>query len=182
MTHERLETEIKLPLQDPEPWPARLEAEGFRRIHGPQRELSVLWDRDGILAASGSALRLRRYGTTASLTWKGARIPDDRLKIRPELETAIEDAEAMMGILTALGFRPVLSLEKLREVWERPGLQACLDRTPFGAYLELEGDPPGIFRMLEALGLDPSRAEPRSYPELFVAHGLAAPLAPGPTP
>ena len=169
-----VETELKLRIPATAPFPARLAALGFREIQPAQPERSELWDRDGSLRAQESALRLRRYAGQARLTWKGPKIPDALLKVRPELETAVADGEALEGILRALGFTPVLRLEKVRAVWRREGLEACLDETPFGCYLELEGAPPAIRAAMDALGLDPGQAEPRSYPELYQAHGLGA--------
>jgi adenylate cyclase, class 2 len=99
-------------------------------------------------------------------------VPDPILKIRPEHETGIGDSASLEAILRALGFEPVMRMEKVRAVWERQELEACLDETPFGCYLELEGEPQAIRVAMEGLGLAPDRAEPRSYPELYVAHGL----------
>jgi adenylate cyclase class 2 len=167
-----LETELKLRIPATAPYGPLLAALGFRESTPAQPEASVLWDRRGELRAGGSALRLRRYAGQARLTWKGPKIPDALLKIRPEIETGVEDGLAMEGILRALGFEPVMVLEKVRAVWSRKELVACLDETPFGCYLELEGDPQAIRGAMEGLGLAPDRAEPRSYPELYQAHGL----------
>ena len=68
---------------------------------------------------------------------------------------------------------PVLTMEKIRAVWNRADLVACLDETPFGCFLELEGDPAAIRRAMEGLSLGPELAELRSYPTLFREHGLA---------
>ncbi len=168
-----VETELKLRIPATGPYRPLLEALGFREVTAAQAELSVLWDRDGGLRAAGSALRTRRYAGKTRLTWKGPRVPDAILKIRPELETGIEDGESLEAILRALGFEPVLRMQKVRAVWERPELEACLDETPFGCYLELEGEPQAIRAAMESLGLAPDRAEPRSYPELYEAHGLS---------
>lgn len=167
-----LETELKLRIPATGPYRSLLEALGFREVAAAQPESSVLWDRKGELRATGSALRTRWYAGQARLTWKGARVPDALLKIRPEHETGIEDGESLEAILRALGFEPILRMEKTRALWTRDGLEACLDETPFGCYLELEGDPPSIRAAMESLGLAPDRAEPRSYPELYQAHGL----------
>ncbi|HEX9010287.1 MAG TPA: class IV adenylate cyclase [Holophagaceae bacterium] len=167
-----LETELKLRIPATAPYGPLLSALGFRETVPAQSESSVLWDRDGELRAAGSALRLRRYAGRARLTWKGPKVPDALLKIRPELETGVEDGAALEGILRALGFVPVMAMEKVRSVWSREELEACLDETPFGCYLELEGDPQAIRSAMESLGLSPDRAEPRSYPELYQAHGL----------
>jgi len=167
-----LETELKLRIPATGPYRSLLEAQGFREVTPAQAELSVLWDRNGELRDQGSALRTRTYAGQSRFTWKGPKVPDALLKIRPEHETAIQDAAALEAILLALGFRPVMRMQKVRAVWERPELEACLDETPFGCYLELEGEPQAIRASMEGLGLAPDRAELRSYPELYQAHGL----------
>jgi adenylate cyclase class 2 len=167
-----IETELKLRIPATGPYRPLLEALGFREVHPAQAEVSVLWDRGGELRAAGSALRTRSYAGQCRLTWKGPKVPDPILKIRPELETGIGDGEAMEAILRALGFEPVLRMEKVRAVWERAELEACLDEAPFGCYLELEGEPQAIRAAMEGLGLAADRAEPRSYPELYAENGL----------
>ncbi|MBI1753168.1 MAG: class IV adenylate cyclase [Acidobacteria bacterium] len=167
-----LETELKLRIPATGPYRPLLEALGFREAISAQTETSVLWDRDGQLRAAGSALRTRTYAGHAWLTWKGPKVPDPILKIRPERETEIADAAALEAILRALGFEPVMRMEKVRAVWAREELEACLDETPFGSYLELEGEPQAIRAAMEGLGLAPDRAEPRSYPELYRANGM----------
>lgn len=168
-----VETEIKLRVPSLEGFPARLEAIGFRLTMPAGAERSTLWDRQEQLREQDSALRLRRYAGKAWLTWKGPRVPDALLKIRPEVETEIADAEALEAILRALGFLPVMEMTKTRAVLESAELIACLDATPFGCFLELEGEAPAIHIALEALGLGPEHAELRSYPALFREHGLA---------
>lgn len=167
-----LETELKLRIPATAPYGPLLAALGFQPRSPAQPESSVLWDRQDELRAKESALRVRRYAGQTRLTWKGPKVPDALLKIRPELETGVEDGAALEGILRALGFEPVMAMEKVRAVWSRAELVACLDETPFGCYLELEGDPQAIRGAMEGLGLAPDRAEPRSYPELYRAHGL----------
>ena len=167
-----LETELKLRIPATAPFPALLAALGFREATPAQPELSVLWDREGALQAAGSALRTRAYAGGFRLTWKGPRVPDPLLKIRPELEIGVTDGAVLEAILTALGYRPTLSMEKVRATWVRADLEACLDETPFGCYLELEGTPAAIAEVRSALGLSEDFAEPRSYPQLYVIHGL----------
>jgi adenylate cyclase class 2 len=167
-----LETELKLRIPATGPYRTMLEALGFLEVTSSQPEISVLWDRNGELRNTGSALRTRSYAGQSRLTWKGPKVPDPILKIRPEYETGITDGASLEAILRALGFEPVIRMEKVRAVWERAELEACLDETPFGCYLELEGEPQAIRVAMEGLGLAPDRAEPRSYPELYVAHGL----------
>ena len=164
-----LEIEIKLPVPSLEPLRLSLQAAGFRESHPQAAETSVLWDRDGLLRAQGSALRLRRYGAEAVLTWKGPRVEDPRLKIRPELETGVADYEAMAAILDALGYAPALAMEKSRSKWRRGELEACLDQAPFGCFIELEGSREDIQQALVDLGLENQPVETRSYPALYLA-------------
>lgn len=167
-----LETELKLRIPATAPYRSLLEALGFREITPSQPEISVLWDHSRELGSGGCALRTRTYAGQTRLTWKGPKIPHALLKIRPEHETGIEDGEALEAILRALGFEPVMSMQKVRAVWQRAEVEACLDETPFGCYLELEGEPQAIRIAMEGLGLAPDRAEHRSYPELYQNEGL----------
>ena len=167
-----LETELKLCIPATLPYRPLLEALGFREVAPAQPEVSVLWDRQGELRAAGSALRTRAFNGQSRLTWKGPKVPDALLKIRPELETTVGDLDSLEALLWALGFEPFLRLEKVRSVWENGELEACLDETPFGCYLELEGEPKAIRVAMEGLGLITDQAETRSYPELYQANGL----------
>jgi len=167
-----IETEVKLRIPSSDALLPLLAALSFVPVEPMQDEESTLWDRGGELLAKGSALRLRRYGGKSLLTWKGPQQPDPKLKIRPEIQTVIADHEAMEGILTALGYLPVLRITKRRATFKRDGLEACLDETPFGSYLELEGDPQAIRLAMENLGLGISHIEPRTYVTLFQEHGL----------
>jgi adenylate cyclase class 2 len=169
-----IETEVKLRVPSLAGLQARLEVLGFLLTVPAQAETSELWDRDAELLTQGSALRLRLFAGKAWLTWKGPKIPDALLKIRPELETEIADPQVLEGILQALGFRPVLRMVKTRALMRRTDLVACLDETPFGCFLELEGEAPAIHATMAALNLGPEAAELRSYPTLFREHGLGA--------
>lgn len=167
-----VETELKLRIPALAPLRGLLASMGFTERTPPQAEVSVLWDRGDELRAQGAALRVRRYGGQVILTWKGAKLPDPLLKIRPEQETVVEDGEALEAILSALGYAPVLRMEKTRALWAREELTACLDETPFGCFLELEGDADAIKAAAEHLSLGADRVERRSYPTLFREHGL----------
>lgn len=171
--HIPVETEVKLRIPTTRELAPRLAAQGFQLEVPAQPERSVLWDRGSELLAQGCALRLRTYAGGTWITWKGPKVQDPLFKIRPELEASVSSAEALDGILRALGFAPILIMEKIRAVLRREDLVACLDETPFGCYLELEGDPEAIRNAMEGLDLGPELAEPRSYPSLFLEHGAA---------
>ena len=79
------------------------------------------------------------------------------------------DVEALEAILRAVGFEPTLTMVKVRAVWSRDELMACLDETPFGCFLELEGEPTAIRLAMEHLALNAGHVEPRSYATLYAA-------------
>ncbi|MDR3669468.1 MAG: class IV adenylate cyclase [Holophaga sp.] len=164
-----LEVEVKLHIPSTAAMRPRLAQAGFTLAHPEATEANRLWDRAGTLLEKDCALRLRQYGDQATLTWKGARVPDAQLKIRPELETGVADPAAMEAILQALGFAPVLEMVKTRAIWVRGELEACLDDTPYGSFLELEGAREAIAGAMAELGLDPAQTEPRSYAVLYSA-------------
>lgn len=169
-----LETEMKLRIPSVAALHPLLASLGFTLAQAEAEEVSLLWDRAGELHAKNSALRLRRYAGKATLTFKGPRVPDPQFKIRPEHETEIADPEAMEALLRGLGYAPVMRMVKRRALWVREELVACLDHTPFGDFLELEGEPQAIKLAVQGLCLDASRIEPRSYPTLFREAGLGA--------
>jgi adenylate cyclase, class 2 len=171
--HIPIETEVKLRIPSTHELAPRLAAQGFQLEIAAQSEHSVLWDRGTELFARGCALRLRSYAGGSWITWKGPKVHDPLLKIRPEIETPVTNGEAMAGILRALGYTPVLAMEKTRAILRRGDLVACLDETPFGCFLELEGEPDAIHQAMASLGLGPELAELRSYPTLFIEYGAA---------
>jgi adenylate cyclase class 2 len=168
-----LETEVKLRVAELEPIRHRLAALGFAEREALQPEESILWDRGGELLERGCALRVRRYAGGAWVTFKGPKQNHPLLKIRPEHETRIEDPAALEEILHALGYRPVLRMAKSRAVWTGGRLVACLDETPLGRFLELEGEAGAIRVAMEALAIGADAVEPRSYPTLYREAGLA---------
>jgi adenylate cyclase class 2 len=96
-------------------------------------------DADGNLIKGGRLLRLRMDGS-CRLTYKYPPLRDDpEYKVYQELEVAVSDCDAMTGILRSLGFHPAQVYEKRRRVFHFRDVELCLDRMPFGDFLEIEG-------------------------------------------
>lgn len=100
-------------------------------------------DPDGRLIAAGSGLRLRRrsgsQGPQALLTWKGP-VRQGPYKSRPEAQTQVADDEEMDRILTSLGYRPAIVVDKRRQLWQFGDCEVCLDEvTHLGRFVEVEG-------------------------------------------
>ena len=114
-------------------------------------------------------MRLRRAAGRTILTYKGPARFQDGVKTREEREVDVSDAAEEEAILTGLGLERRFRYEKRREEWDCDGCVVALDETPIGTFVEVEGDPIGIRRLVAQLALDPSEAIPYSYAELYAA-------------
>ncbi|MDX2392454.1 class IV adenylate cyclase [Streptomyces sp. DK15] len=140
-----------------------IEAELKARVHLPEETLRRLdelavgraevyqdtyYDTpEGVLEARDEELRVRTVhgeeGTRTLLTYKGARV-DEESGSKPEHETRVEDAQAVHGMLTGLGYVQAVAFEKRcrNYAFEARGRQmlATLVRLSEvdGAFIELE--------------------------------------------
>lgn len=160
-----LEVEVKVALETgADEIDARLRAVGARRVEGPRLEDDRLFDtEDRDLRADDRLLRLRRRGDRAWLTSKGPARADGELKVREEHETEVHDLEATTRILRGLGLVPVVRYQKVRARYRLDDVEICVDRTPAGNFLELEGGGPSIRRVAARLGIEEKRFDRRDY-------------------
>jgi adenylate cyclase class 2 len=136
-------------------------------------------------------LRIRRFGARCILTYKGTARFSGLVKQREELELAFDGREAdmMAAILDRIGYQPWFRYEKDREIWRLGGgigaasdpgssVEICLDHTPMGDFVELEGPIEALEPACVALGLDPEKAVRGSYVTLWEEHRASNPTAP----
>lgn len=167
-TPEHQEIELKLPCEDLETVVEKLRQRGALPRTPVHFESNDLFDNpEGRLSGAGCTLRLRRAGDETLLTFKGPARFRDGVKMREEREVRVSDATETEAILLALGLEPRFHYEKKREEWEFLGCLVALDQTPIGNFVEVEGDPPAIRRVVAALGLDFASAIPYSYAKLY---------------
>ncbi len=178
----QLEQEVKFPLLSIDAGASKLAALGARVETKRHFEANILYDfPDGRLSKRDEALRLRRVGDDAWLTWKGPQHGVGRIKQRRELETLLEDGDAVEGILEALGVEECFRYEKYRTSYRLHRLEDAvltLDETPMGAFMEIEAAPARITELAEKLGLDMADAISVSYPRLYERFRLETPDAP----
>lgn len=175
----REETEVKLPARDLSGVRERLAGIGARLRAAPHEESNDLYDdAEHRLSGSGRTVRLRLAAGRAILTYKGVSRFEDGARVREEREVEVSDAVEATGILEGLGLRRSFRYEKLREEWDCEGCIVALDETPIGNFVEIEGDPAGIRRLVSALGLDASEAIPYSYAELYLRRRKEDPSLP----
>ncbi len=116
----RLEIEAKVPLEveDLDGVRSRLREIGARLGTPRLREENTLFDfADGRLEKADSALRVRTFGRACLLTYKGRSREHAFLKLREEIETRVEDPDALIRLLELLGLRKAFHYWKYREIY-----------------------------------------------------------------
>ncbi|MDE2927661.1 MAG: class IV adenylate cyclase, partial [Acidobacteriota bacterium] len=116
----RLEIEAKVPLEveDLDRVRSRLREIGARLGTPRLREENTLFDfPDGRLEKADSALRVRTFGQACLLTYKGRSREHAFLKLREEIETRVEDPDALIRLLELLGLRKAFHYWKYREIY-----------------------------------------------------------------
>ena len=161
------ENEIKLAFPSAETAVRRLLAAGALAVHARAFEDNVLFDlADRPLAKSGRLLRLRCFGGDSVLTFKAPVAGEHRHKVKLEYETAVADPEAFRSILLGLGFEAVYRYQKFRTTFRLDAVEAAVDETPLGTFVELEGAPDDVDLAAAALSAKPSDFIRASYREL----------------
>ena len=153
MNDSNREIEIKLRFDSPKDALAALRTLGAVESTPRLFEDNILFDRaHDPLHRSRRALRLRRVGDRAVVTFKGPVEGKHRHKVRVEHETDVSDGDAAERVLLSLGFEPHWRYQKYRTEFTLVQLHICLDETPLGCFVELEGEPDEIDDAAARLG------------------------------
>jgi len=164
----REEVEVKIPCGDLDTVREALGARGAELSRARHFESNELFDDDERrLSAQGRTVRLRRAAGRAILTYKGVARFQGGIKTREERETEVSDPGETEAILAGLGLVPRFRYEKYREEWRLEECSIALDETPIGTFVEVEGSPPAIRKVLVQLELDFAAALPYSYARLY---------------
>lgn len=154
-----LERELKAVVADPAMIKARLAAAGAAvqfQGHMADRRL----DRAGELAVRDEVLRIREYrGTDGSIrlqvAWKGPTTVEAGYKIREEHEFEAIEAEGLISVMTALGFRPIHAIDRYVECYGVADAVVRLEWYPrMDVLMEVEGAASAIDHAVAVLGLD----------------------------
>jgi adenylate cyclase class 2 len=163
------EVEIKFRIDDIEVLTAKLQTADFRLITPRTHEMNTLYDQPGNkLRRRGALLRLREYGFRWTLTYKDRSGPQTgRHKSRREIETQVDNGEAMARIIEAVGFAPSFRYEKFRSEWSDSNGHVVIDETPIGNFGEIEGPAKWIDATARRLNISVKSYLKESYAELF---------------
>lgn len=161
------ETETKLYIPDLQAVARRLENQGAKLVTPRAYERNVRYDNaDHTLTSAGIVLRLRQ-DARVRLTYKEGGSAQDGIVSRFEAEVEVSDFDTMETILAKLGYTPYMVYEKYRTTYELDGAEIVLDELPYGNFVEIEGKPETIERIVTRLALDDATRYPTSYAVLF---------------
>jgi adenylate cyclase class 2 len=167
MRPSRKEIEVKLAFESGHEAREKLLAAGAEIERERTFEDNIVFDTEALeLKATQRVLRLRRFGDDSLLTFKAPADGDGRHHVREEHESAVDDFDAVAEILGRLGYRPVYRYQKYRTKLRVGALEAVVDETPIGCYVELEGEPGDIDALAERLGFASERYIRATYREL----------------
>jgi adenylate cyclase class 2 len=167
MQRSKQEIEIKLPFDSPSAASEKLSRLGAEKRTPRLFEDNIVFDRDDLsLKRADTVLRLRTKGERHVLTLKTPVEGEHRHRVRNEDETDVTDFEATARLLKRLGFAPRWRYQKYRTVYALDDLSICVDETPLGCFVELEGPPEQIDRVAGDLGFVPEQHMRESYREL----------------
>lgn len=173
-----VEREIKLEYSSVEAARDAVGALGLPALRPRRLQDDALYDTPaGTLRSAGCALRLRRDGDEAIVTFKGP-VEPGVMKVRPEFETGATDGDAMRRILEALGYQVAFRYQKYREEFGDASCVVAIDESPVGTFVELEGQGDHITAIATRLGFGPEHYLTASYYRLHQERGEARGLGP----
>ncbi|MBU1182852.1 MAG: class IV adenylate cyclase [Proteobacteria bacterium] len=164
---EHIETEVKFFITEPMRLREKIISLGALS-GGNIFETNIIFeDKDKNLIKHKSLLRLRKNSKT-TLTFKSpAPDADSRFKMLRELEVEVSDFPTATRILESLGFIKEQIYEKWRETLVLGSTYFCIDKIPYGDFLEIEGNKEEIMEYASLLGLDWKERILLNYLELF---------------
>ena len=166
-----LEIEVKLACDDLD----RLRKAGLQLELETPRHFEDNWLLDlpdQQLLKEGAALRVRSVHGRGAVTYKGIvrETHESRLKVREEIETAVDEPDRLLELFERLGYRRSFRYQKYRTGYRVAlaggQLKVLLDETPMGNFIEIEGDETRVLNALDAAGFSAGDIIRESYPEL----------------
>ena len=145
---------------------------GFRPLSDSKFENNLLFDfPEGSLEDSGCALRLRKYGNRYTLTYKGPKKRDLHMKVRQEIETSVGSFGSARSLLESIGlqvsFEDAKWRQKYQMTWRGRDVEVCVDKTPIGVFVEIEGERESIIQIAARMGWDSSDYITDNYVNLY---------------
>ncbi len=163
-----VEIEVKIQITNPKEMAQRIMEQGAQLARERFFEENTLYDfPDLSLTKKRQAFRLRKIKKKAYLTFKGSPKKSRQFKIREEYETEVRNVNQIKKIIKSLGLIPNFQYDKFRTVFRKKKLTICLDETPVGNFIELEGEQNQIVKFASLLGFSRTDFIKKNYIDLY---------------
>lgn len=163
-----VETEVKIRVKDINSVKEKISHLGAKREKERFFEENILYDFPSQdLYKKRHALRVRKIGKKAFLTFKGTPQKSRKFKIREEYETEVKNQKQLRKILKSLGLIPTFHYQKYRTVLKKGTLKICLDETSIGNFIEMEGERNEIVKAAKTLGFSKNEFIKLDYIQLL---------------
>jgi adenylate cyclase class 2 len=132
-------------------------------------EHNILYDTNSdFLRKNHKLLRVRNYLGQTILTFKQpAKENSLEFKKLEETEVIVNSFDNLSHILINSGFTEKQIYEKKRQIFSKGSLEICVDRLPFGDFIELEGSESDIKSAAQSLNLNWDRKILPDYRTIF---------------
>jgi len=160
------EIELKFRVEDENDMIRRLGTIGAEKTNEGLEHNIVFDSDDRTFREQGFLLRLRKFAGRNTLTFKRAVTKKD-FKEAEEIQTGVENFGNMKEILLRIGFDVSWVYEKETTHFALGDILICIDKLPFGTFMEIEGTKEGIISTAKKLGLDPAEGITETYMELY---------------
>jgi adenylate cyclase, class 2 len=167
-----IEIEAKLKVDSLESVKERLEKLGASFEAEQQQRDFYFDDLNSAFAKSDSCLRIRQQrdngGERIFLAYKGPKHKSN-FKKRAEIEIEVSNLEKTQKLLSALGYKESIVVEKKRNLWRLGDCLVALDDvSDLGSFVEIEGsNDKKIAEVQKRLGLENLQHISKSYAELL---------------
>lgn len=167
-----VEIEVKIRIKDISPIAKKILNQGAKLEKERFFEENTLYDFPShLLYKKRQALRLRKIDKKTFIAFKGTPQKSRKFKIREEYETEIKNEKQLKKILKSIGLIPVFNYKKHRTLYRKKRLKICLDETPVGNFIELEGKREEIVKIAKALGFTKKEFIKLDYIQLMEKQG-----------
>ncbi|MFA6888131.1 MAG: class IV adenylate cyclase [Candidatus Woesearchaeota archaeon] len=143
-----IETEVKIKIDAVEPIKQKLL--GMKAELYKKRALQTdLYFGNKKLRKNGQTLKIR---DNAIFTYKGPAEKKKNIRSNEEIEIMIDNAAYLQLLLEKLGYVQYWKKERYRESYLINMTQICIDETPMGNFIEIEGKKENILDIAKRLG------------------------------
>ena len=149
------EVEVKSVVTDMAACIARIRAAGGELVMQGRLE-DRRYDADGALGRRDEVLRVRAFrglpAAQLTLDWKGPTHEEGGYKVREEISTALSDSDALISILTRLGYTCTMAIDREITQYVLSGATVRFEEYPrMDTLVEVEGVPEAIERAIEIM-------------------------------